>query len=228
VRSGASFTAIFTVTFARMDAIAIGAAIAVIARSPGGLSRLKPWALPIAALALAGLVTVDLLSGTAYLRSIELKLAIQCTLFVWLWGAFVFSTLTAVSGSLVQRVTYAVGLRILGKYSYALYLFHMHMNRVFTKLGFDPLSGVTIKGSVLPWQILYIVVASAASLVLAYLSWHLYEKHFLKLKAYFSVRKRAVAAQPALPLIPALAPIPVAATTNPQPKRCSADGRNDQ
>jgi peptidoglycan/LPS O-acetylase OafA/YrhL len=178
------------VTFARMDAIAIGAAIAVIARSPAGLVRVKAWAPTVAISALVGLIAADLLSRTDYRPNDAFTLAIHCTLFVWLWGSLVVSTLTAVPGSVLQRVTYAIGLRVFGKYSYALYLFHMHMNRLFTKLGLDSRDGVVIGGSVLPWQILYIVLASLVSLAVAYLSWHLYEKHFLRLKAFFPMRKR--------------------------------------
>jgi peptidoglycan/LPS O-acetylase OafA/YrhL len=37
----------------------------------------------------------------------------------------------------------------------------------------------------LPGQLLYIALAITLSFILAYLSWHVYEKHFLKLKVLF-------------------------------------------
>ncbi len=44
------------------------------------------------------------------------------------------------------------------------------MNRLFAKLGFDPNAGVTVGGSVLPWQVLYLAVSIPASVAVAYLS----------------------------------------------------------
>ena len=204
VALGASWAAIFTVTFARMDAIAMGATIAVIARSSVGLSSVKHLAPIVAAIALTGLGAVEILSRTTYRFSPPVALAIQCTLFVWLWGALVVRTLTAVQGSPLQRLTHAAVLRTFGKYSYALYLFHGHVDRLVAKLGFNPNADVTIGGSVLPWQALYLTVSISASLALAYLSWHLYEKHFLRLKKFFPTHQRGVAARPTVTAFPAL------------------------
>jgi len=191
VAFGASWAAIYTVTFARMDGIALGAAIAVTARSTTGLGNLKRWSLIAAALALAGFVVMEALSGTAYEPGSTLSIAIQITLFVWLWGALVVGTLVAMPGSFLQRLTHLKILRIFGKFSFALYLFHMIMNDVFLKIGFNPDSGFVIGGSILPWQMLYLGCAISLSLICAFISWHLYEKQFLKLKAFFPVPKRS-------------------------------------
>jgi peptidoglycan/LPS O-acetylase OafA/YrhL len=184
---GASWAAIFTVTFARMDAIAMGAAIAVIARSPVGLNAVKRWAPMIGVSALAVLGAIDIFCRTGQWTTG--RLATHCTLFVWLWGALLVATLTALPGSFLQRLTYTTILRGFGKYSYALYLFHGHLNRLFTKVGFDPSTGPVIAGSILPWQMVYLVVAISTSFAIAYLSWHLYEKHFLRLKTFFPTPK---------------------------------------
>ncbi len=186
VAMGASWAAIFVVTFARMDTIAMGAIIAIVARSPVGLNGLKRFAPIVATLALAGLCAGEVLARTRWQLEYRLALAMQCSMFVWLWGAAVVGTLTAAQGSFLQSVTHTKILRAFGKYSFALYLFHGHLNRLFAKLGFDPYSGITVAGSLLPWQLLYIAVSILVSFVIAYLSWHLYEKHFLKLKAFFS------------------------------------------
>src|SRR5438067_11111815 len=117
------------------------------------------------------------------------------TLFVWLWGALVVATLTVAAGTLLQRVTCSLSLRTFGKYSFALYLFHGHANRLFAKIGFNPDHGIVIGPTVLPWQMWYILVSTAASLAVAYLSWHLWEKHVLRLKVLFPTRKRRLAAK---------------------------------
>jgi peptidoglycan/LPS O-acetylase OafA/YrhL len=211
-----------------MDGIAMGATIAVIARSSTGLASVRRLAPIVAAIALAGLAAIEILElMTSYRLGITFALATRCTLFVSLWGALVVGVLTAVPGGFLQYLTYSIVLRTFGKYSYALYLFHMHMNPLFAKLGFDPIAGVTLGGSVLPWQILYVALASAASLLLAYLSWHLYEKHFLRLKAFFDVRKRIVSVPAVLSLTPVFAAIHVAPASGVEPKGCSAEARNN-
>jgi hypothetical protein len=72
------------------------------------------------------------------------------------------------------------------------------MNPIFKKIGFDPDSGIILGRSVLPWQMLYLGTAISLSLLCAYLSWHLYEKHFLKLKAFFPMPKSPLAKPPPL------------------------------
>jgi peptidoglycan/LPS O-acetylase OafA/YrhL len=218
---GASWAAIFSVTFARMAAIGMGATIAVLARTSAGLSGVKRFAPFIAVAALAGLAMIEIIPhATSHRLGPRLVLVLQCTFFVWLWGALVLRTLTTLPGTILQRVTYTPILRTFGKYSYALYLFHGHMNRLFAKLGFNPDTGVLLAGSVLPWQLLYLAVSSAASLLVAYLSWHLYEKHFLRLKAFFPERKRVVPPPPVPPCSTEKGDIPdniVAATQASQP-----------
>ena len=129
-----------------------GATIAVLARSQGRLSRVKACTPTIAGLAVVGLVLADLLLRTSYRLKDTMQLAVLCTLFVWLWGALVVATLTVAAGTLLQRVTCSLSLRTFGKYSFALYLFHGHANRLFAKIGFNPDHGIVIGPTVLPWQ----------------------------------------------------------------------------
>jgi peptidoglycan/LPS O-acetylase OafA/YrhL len=71
----------------------------------------------------------------------------------------------------------------LGKYSYGIYVFHWIVLQLFVfkyenlllSEGFNPTSAYfAIR-----------LIAIAAILVISYLSYHLYEKHFLSLKKYF-------------------------------------------
>lgn len=61
----------------------------------------------------------------------------------------------------------------MGKCSYALYVFHPYL------LGFFNWKQTHLRGTV--GFVLYFLVCFTA----AWLSWHLYEKHFLRLKRYF-------------------------------------------
>ena len=74
-------------------------------------------------------------------------------------------------------------LRLLGKHSYALYLFHLSVALlVITSSRLRPLVGqsdLLLQGAKLGLSLVL-------SLIGAWLSWHLLEKHFLALKRYFS------------------------------------------
>jgi peptidoglycan/LPS O-acetylase OafA/YrhL len=75
-------------------------------------------------------------------------------------------------------------LRSLGRYSYALYVFH-HPIMLYAGLVFGAGSFPTLAGSQVPGQLVFTAVTAALSLAAAVLSWHLYEAQFLKLKRLF-------------------------------------------
>jgi len=185
--TGASWAAVFTMTFGRMDGLAIGGALAVIARSPYGLARIKWGVLPLVAVSLVAFIGIEIALRLIDHPNYTLSLALQLSLVAVLWAAVLVATVTAAEGSFCWALVNSAVLRSFGKYSFALYLFHGHLNQVLYRLGFDLEGGNAklVAGSILPWQLLYIGVAIGISYVLAYLSWHLYEKHFLRLKVLF-------------------------------------------
>ena len=75
-------------------------------------------------------------------------------------------------------------MRLLGRYSYGFYVFHLPITWV-TRNFLNAASLPTVARSELPGQLLFTAVVAAASLGAAVLSWHLYESRFLKLKVLF-------------------------------------------
>ena len=89
---------------------------------------------------------------------------------------------------LLSRVLSNAGLRSFGKYSYALYVVHQPLNLLLGK------PWLAAHGYLDPplWVGLgYLVVLTAASYLLAFLSFHLIERHFLQLKRFFVARPNA-------------------------------------
>jgi peptidoglycan/LPS O-acetylase OafA/YrhL len=187
VWAGASWTQVFTVTFARMDSLAIGGALAIVAQSPDGLRLLRPFALPLAACSVLAFAGIEIALRLVDHPDYTLAIALQFTLLTLFWAAVLIRTVTAAEGGFGYRFTNSAILRSFGKYSFALYLFHGHVYRIFRKIGFDPGGSdpTLVWGSVLPRQLLYLILALGISYALAFLSWHLYEKHFLRLKVLF-------------------------------------------
>ena len=76
-------------------------------------------------------------------------------------------------------------LRSFGKYSFAIYLAHMPLSALVRDTLYHPDQFLTLGGSKLPGQILFYVGTISLTFVVAFLSWHFWEKHFLKLKKSF-------------------------------------------
>ena len=164
-------------TFCRMDSLAIGAFVALCQRDEQGWLRLQRITTQVSVIASIGLALVAAFPHSAFSLS-----TIDITLRGLLFGGVLAILIDAPATSLAHKSASAPILRFFGKYSYCLYVVHQPVSLVLRKGGvtFDRLTGM------LHNQALAIVAVNTAafaiSIALAYLSWHAFEKHFLKLK----------------------------------------------
>jgi len=183
-RAGLGGEAAYMFTICRMDALAVGAAIAALIRLPAAhawlVRRRGRIAAGAGALFVAGLVTTG-----GYART---GLADQT------WGytilALVFAALVLLVVLDHERGRGRLGaifqhriLRSFGTYSYGIYLFHQFINQLIGVPLLDRLlpHGVGIKAG-----LAYMLAVTAASYAVAFASYHAYEKHFLALKRHFT------------------------------------------
>jgi len=191
----------FVLTPFRMDDLAMGALLAALVRSPLSRIRLSQYAIPA-----LGVSAVLLGINLALPYLLRRQTLLQATgysaislFFVCLLSATVFAT----SGSALSRFFSTPVLRWFGKYAYGLYVFNSIVLQCFTSLGvaywiqrFCPSFALA--------ALLSSVVGFGVTVLLAVLSWNLYEKHFLKLKRFFEYREnRRVDRPPAAPAAPA-------------------------
>ena len=101
------------------------------------------------------------------------------------FGALLVLAMRSKDRSPIARLFNSRALRFLGKYSYALYLFHYPIKAWVRSRVWQGGPFPSLFGSRLPAQLLFYVEASAPAIALAVLSWHLYEKRFLSLKKFF-------------------------------------------
>jgi peptidoglycan/LPS O-acetylase OafA/YrhL len=187
VLSGATSWTVYTATTSRLDALGLGGAGACLLRVPAAYawltSRLTALNLGAAVLFVFGLPFTH-----AYNTD-----TIPCQLFGFTLLALccaILVTTTAIGDSrprptLLARILSWAPLRSCGKYSYAIYIFHQPINKLLGEpwmlatFGSQPAAHVVY---------LYSLTIGLVSFALAYLSYHVLEKHFLELKYLFAPR----------------------------------------
>ncbi len=185
LHTGVSHLAVAEMTPTRMDALALGALIAVVARGPNGVARLYRAAWIAIPLSLAALALVFWRGGGSEAGLYMLATVGYSALAVF-FGAMLVLAITAPRGSVRAWIAEHGFLRMLGRYSYCLYVIHLPIAYfVVTRRLFDIDRFPRLGASQLPAQLVYIVLMSAVSIALAWLSWHLYEKRWLAIKDLF-------------------------------------------
>jgi peptidoglycan/LPS O-acetylase OafA/YrhL len=171
-------------TFSRMDALAMGGLIAIMVRNPKGLALLKRIAWP-------ALSTGTILLFTIFMQKKRLVVVdytvttVGLSIIALFFAAVITIALLTPSDRGLGKIFSSTPLRFFGKYSYALYVFHHLVAIYLPKFGFSIKSIPTIGGSDLPGFLVFSLVATLLSTLLALLSWHLWEAQFLKLKRHF-------------------------------------------
>lgn len=177
-------------TFARWDALAFGAVLAIVLRDGAGRAWLARRAGPLAATALAALGLLVLVERGFHEDDVAVQIAGQslvAALFAWV----IYASSAPVAGG-VRAGLSAPWLRFLGKYSYAIYVFHYPIHRIGSYYFSDAVNGADTN-----WRLLrlagYVGAVAATSIVAAVLSWRLLEKPFLDLKDKLAPRSTHLA-----------------------------------
>ena len=175
--------AIYTFTPARMDALAAGAAIALLLRTERGPRLLAAAARPVALLSAVYLVALIGWLGTADNLTSGMELA-GLTPVLLLWAGVLVDGLTR-ERSPVRRACNAPALRWLGRRSYAMYIFHWPIAvLIATHFGVRTL----VPGSPSVSELAFFALAGSATALASIASWHLLEHRFLRLKRFFEPR----------------------------------------
>jgi len=179
----AEVESIYTYTVCRMDALALGAAVAALLQLPGAADHWYTRRDKLAWGALA-LWAAGALATHGYPRSSPLG---QTLGYSWLACAFAVAVLAAACtgrpGSEVpwwERALKTEPLRTLGKYSYAMYVFHKPLHDWIGKPVLRHFALVTAPSSTN--AVAYFLIATLTTLAAAVVSYHSFEKHFLVMK----------------------------------------------
>ena len=180
---------IYAYTICRMDALALGAAVAALLQFPGLARRLFARRDSLVRGALFIWIT-GLILTHGYPRTSPLGQTLGYSCLAVVFAMIVFAVaLGGQSGdnlSMWERILNAEFLRTLGKYSYAMYVFHKPLH---DWIGRPLLAhfGLLNRNSYVV-AIGYVLITIIVTLAAAVLSFHLFEKHFLAMKRWFVAR----------------------------------------
>jgi peptidoglycan/LPS O-acetylase OafA/YrhL len=189
--AGVNVVALTVLTPFQLDALCLGGFFAIVMRQPGGAEKVKRAVIPLAvvpalvivALWVANNLTDSLRLATSPLRSGMLRLVLV---------ALLLRTLTAPDGAADSRFFRSGFMRFLGKYSYGIYVYHHFLS--FHATATHTLQRLTeMTGSLMVALVLQQAVGIAASIAIAWLSYELFEKHFLRLKRFWPSSRESVA-----------------------------------
>ena len=190
VQGGAHWIVPHVLPVCRMDALAAGALVAIAVRSvaPALVCSGARW---IGTAAASAVVAIWLYEDPLDNGGSEeaLMQTAGYTALAAGYAALVALAAASPADARVPRVFSSASLRMLGRYSYALYLFHVPIRRFIRDEYFPVASFPMLFGSPLPGQLLFYVVTTAPALALAWLSWHLFETRLLALNRFFPYRR---------------------------------------
>ena len=181
----------------KLDGLALGAFLAVMARQPGGLEwlvRALPRVVAVVGMLLAVTFVWTILVSRA---GLELVGTVRAALFQMLLACLLVWALIVPKQSATSRFFGSRSMVFLGTYSYGLYVYH-HFISYYLTTNRTELELARWLGSHGAAVALQAALGASVSMVLAYLSYELFEKRFLRLKRLFGT------ANPPVPQCPAV------------------------
>jgi peptidoglycan/LPS O-acetylase OafA/YrhL len=178
--------ALYVLTPFRLDALCLGGFLGAYARGPNGLSTLASAVRPMAAVAGTVLVTSYTFSRftPSHFESLHQG---RDAAFVVLLTAVMLRALTAPVSTVTAQFFSSKALRLLGKYSYGLYIVHHFISYYFVHRETEFLVARWV-GSHTIAIFLQAGAGVLASLGVSVLSYHFFEKRFLSLKRFWPNR----------------------------------------
>lgn len=175
-------------TIARWDALAAGALVALLVRESHGrelLARWQGWAVAGAALGVAAVVAIQ---HGFHQDGLGTQVFGQSGIAVISAGIIAMTAVgPADRHSRLRHALSGPGLRTLGKYSYAMYIFHLPITRVL-----EPVLGEAVRGPDTPWRFLrlalYVALVLGLTLACALASWRWIEQPCLAWKERIAPR----------------------------------------
>ena len=168
-----------------MDALLVGALLAAWLRQGSPVPAPKKTAIALISILLVGMSLTALLDHGLRRNGVGLQ-TLGLSVISFSAALLILLVYSSSSTSLLNRVLTATGLRLSGKYSYAIYLFHPPI--LWGGAALLRSHGILLNSGTHLFSAGYLAFAAlslASTYLLSALSWHFFEQHFLSLKKYF-------------------------------------------
>jgi peptidoglycan/LPS O-acetylase OafA/YrhL len=187
---GVYWNSIYRITITRLDTLVLGALVALAVRSVVWRQIVSRFAFPTLCGGMAAFVGIALYAGTSSWQAAPVQ---TCGAVA---GAIAFAALVAhaalaKTGFLIRSILQTRILRVFGKYSYGIYVYHI---AVFNHAGW---AGAFIQKRIVqvwsipaevlsvPISILSVVISNAIVFLIAVISWRCFESRILRYKEVF-------------------------------------------
>ncbi|MCO4101228.1 MAG: acyltransferase [Gemmatimonas sp.] len=171
---------LYSFTVARWDALAVGALLAIDARNPVSLLWLQRWNGAVATCCLVALLALGIIQRGFHAQELPIQLLGQ-SLTAIVSGCVIVTVVHAGQANWLRKSFSADWLVHVGKYSYAMYLFHVPVHTVLS-----PVLSPWIQSSHDEWQLpkllAYCLLVSVAAYGAARVSWLIVEEPSQHLK----------------------------------------------
>ncbi len=171
-------------TPATMDGLGFGALLALLARAPGGMERLRRWARPVGSVAGITLIAVLISTGGWDPTHAFIRTGARLLVAISFAGLLVMAA-SAPSGTIMHRFFASRTMVFFGVYSYGMYVIHQPLILLMRQQGLTLELFVGSPESRLLGRITIFALAMVLTIVLSLASYRFYEQPFLRLKRYF-------------------------------------------
>jgi peptidoglycan/LPS O-acetylase OafA/YrhL len=174
---------VFFLTPGRVDGLAMGGMIALIARGEGGPARLRKAA-PLVLAASLAVIAAAALHPSGFNPGGAYMVVAGYSALAAFFGAVLVLALDEPRRSPLARLLSGRVPRFFGRYSYGLYVLHVPL------VALARMAGVSADRMASRWELAgllgYVALMTAATVGVALLSWTLWERPFLKLRGRFA------------------------------------------
>jgi peptidoglycan/LPS O-acetylase OafA/YrhL len=181
VHAGANEVATTVLTPFQLDGLLLGGLFAVWLRQPGGEAAVRRWMLPMATASL-GFIVLQFGLHRVVEGGVPAIRALRYAAYHVVFSAVILHAILGDPSSPLVRFFRNPAMVALGKYSYGLYVYHHFLSFYFAKHGTE-FALASIVGSHTLAVYVQALAGMAASFGVAWLSYELFEKHFLRLKS---------------------------------------------
>jgi peptidoglycan/LPS O-acetylase OafA/YrhL len=188
IRDHVNAVTVFNLTPCRMDSLATGALCALLIRVNINTMKLLKAARLVTVFSAVGLLCVLALRDGSDADN-PIMQSVGYSFLAFLFAGILLLSLDLSRGNVLSWFLSCPILVLFGFYSYAIYVFHYPLVHVFNRWFSVNLLSRDLHSRLLGLGV-HVLCSVLVSLLIAMLSWNLYERHFLKFKRYFVLSTR--------------------------------------